>query len=70
LLRHSFQLESEAACIESAVECVLEAGHRTRDLAGPEASSLSTSEMGAKVADAARKLAGAREPVKRQERTA
>jgi len=70
LLRHSLQLESEAACIESAVEQVLEAGHRTRDLAGPGASSLSTTEMGAKVAEAARKLAGAREPGKRQERTA
>jgi 3-isopropylmalate dehydrogenase len=70
LLRHSFQLESEAACIESAVEQVLEAGHRTRDLARPEASSLSTTEMGAKVADAVRTIAGAREPVKRQERTA
>jgi 3-isopropylmalate dehydrogenase len=70
LLRHSFQLESEAACIESAVEQVLEAGHRTCDLARPEASSLSTTEMGAKVADAVRTIAGAREPVKRQERTA
>lgn len=54
LLRHSFQLESEAACIESAVEQVLEAGHRTRDLVGPDASSLSTTDMGAKVSDAAR----------------
>jgi 3-isopropylmalate dehydrogenase len=70
LLRHSFQLESEAACIESAVEQVLEAGHRTRDLARPDVSSLSTTEMGAKVVDAARTIAGAREPVKRQERTA
>ncbi len=32
LLRHSFRLEREPACIESAVQTVLGAGHRTRDL--------------------------------------
>jgi 3-isopropylmalate dehydrogenase len=57
LLRHSFQLEKEAACIESAVESLLDAGHRTRDLVGMEAESLSTSDMGQKVAEAARALA-------------
>jgi 3-isopropylmalate dehydrogenase len=54
LLRHSFRLEREAACIESAVQAVLGAGHRTRDLAQPGHASLSTSEMGRKVAEAAR----------------
>lgn len=34
LLRHSLQLESEAALVESAVQKVLQAGHRTKDLAG------------------------------------
>src|SRR5258708_11985897 len=35
LLRHSFHLEREAACIESAVQATLATGHRTRDLAQP-----------------------------------
>ena len=52
LLRHSFQLEREAACIESAVESVLDAGHRTRDIARNGQTALSTSEMGMKVAEA------------------
>ena len=33
MLRHSFQLEREAACIESAVSSVLNQGYRTADLA-------------------------------------
>ena len=54
LLRHSFQLETEAACIESAVARVLAAGHRTRDLAKPGHPALSTAEMGSKVSDGVR----------------
>jgi 3-isopropylmalate dehydrogenase len=54
LLRHSFHLEREATCVESVVEAVLEAGHRTRDLARGGQASLSTSEMGRKVAEAAK----------------
>ena len=54
LLRHSFGLEREAAAVESAVESVLAAGHRTRDLARGGQASLSTSEMGKNVAEAAR----------------
>jgi len=46
LLRHSFQLETEAAAIEVAVRDVLAAGHRTRDLAGKGRPSVSTKEMG------------------------
>ncbi|HMK23592.1 MAG TPA: isocitrate/isopropylmalate family dehydrogenase [Terriglobales bacterium] len=57
LLRHSFHLDREAAAIESAVESVLAAGHRTRDLARAGQPALSTSEMGAKVAEAAQTLA-------------
>jgi 3-isopropylmalate dehydrogenase len=60
LLRYSFKLEAEAACIESAVDTVLIAGHRTRDLAKPGQTALSTAEMGRKVADAVREHAGAR----------
>jgi len=50
LLRYSFKLEREAAGIEAAVAAVLNAGDRTRDLAKPGQSSLSTSEMGSRVA--------------------
>jgi len=35
LLRHSFQLEREAVCIESAVSSVLKAGSRSADLVHP-----------------------------------
>jgi 3-isopropylmalate dehydrogenase len=57
LLRHSFQMENEAACIESAVSDVLAAGDRTRDLAKPGQSGITTIEMGRKVADAVREHA-------------
>jgi 3-isopropylmalate dehydrogenase len=67
LLRHSFRLEKEAACIESAVESVLDAGHRTRDLVRDKETSLSTSEMGRKVTEAAKALAGEN---RRQEKSA
>jgi 3-isopropylmalate dehydrogenase len=52
LLRHSFKLEKEAAAIESAVTGTLAAGHRTRDLAKAGEPTLSTREMGSKVAGA------------------
>jgi 3-isopropylmalate dehydrogenase len=48
LLRHSFQLELEAASIETAVREVLADGARTRDLAGQELS-IGTKEMGERV---------------------
>ena len=51
MLRHSFQLNAEAACIEAAVETVLSAGNRTRDLAKPGQLTISTREMGNKVAE-------------------
>jgi 3-isopropylmalate dehydrogenase len=54
LLRHSFKLEIEAACIEAAVASVLAAGHRTRDLARPGQIALSTAEMGGKISEAVR----------------
>ena len=50
LLRHSFQLESEAASVEAAVRDVLAEGHRTRDLAAKADRSVTTSEMGKLVA--------------------
>ena len=46
LLRHSLNLEQPALAIEEAVESVLKAGHRTRDIAPAGAKSISTKEMG------------------------
>ncbi|MEX1022571.1 MAG: 3-isopropylmalate dehydrogenase [Dehalococcoidia bacterium] len=45
LLRHSCGLEEEAQAIEQAVTAVIEAGHRTADIAGAGASSMGTREM-------------------------
>jgi 3-isopropylmalate dehydrogenase len=56
LLRHSFQLEAEAASIETAVTQVLSSGHRTRDLVKPGQSALSTQEMGREVVAAVEEL--------------
>jgi 3-isopropylmalate dehydrogenase len=60
LLRYSFQLEAEAACIEVAVGSVLESGYRTRDLSHPGQSILTTTEMGTKVANALPRMAAER----------
>src|SRR5208283_1339943 len=49
LLRHSFQLEREAACVENAVSAVLNEGSRTADLARAGQRSVTTSEMGSRV---------------------
>ena len=51
LLRHSLGLEPEAAAVEAAVAAVLDAGHRTVDIAagGP---SIGTLEMGRRVLEA------------------
>ncbi|HET8827443.1 MAG TPA: 3-isopropylmalate dehydrogenase [Terriglobales bacterium] len=57
LLRHSFQLEEEAASIENAVKQVLAAGHRTRDLAEKDAASVSTEQMGDLVVEYLRSIA-------------
>ena len=48
LLRHSLGLENEARAIEAAVDNVLNAGHRTVDIAAG-GKSVSTSEMGSLV---------------------
>jgi len=49
MLRYSFNLDTEAASIEAAVEQTLAAGHRTRDLAAAGEPSLSTTEMGQRI---------------------
>src|ERR1700691_6035112 len=54
LLRHSFQLDEEATCIENAVSAVLNQGSRTSDLVPAGQHSVSTSEMGRRVAEAVR----------------
>ena len=54
LLRHSFQLEKEAACVENAVSTVLAKGARTADLAGKTHTAISTTEMGQRVVEAVR----------------
>jgi len=59
LLRHSFSLEGEAACIENAVSTVLAKGARTADLAGKAHSAISTAEMGRRVVEAAKTAASA-----------
>lgn len=51
LLRYSLSLEQEAAAIEAAVNAVLDAGHRTRDIAAGR-PSISTIEMGSHVVEA------------------
>jgi len=63
MLRHSFHLEAEAACIERAVSDVLESGARTADLARKQQPSTSTTDMGERVV-AAVKSAAASQVVK------
>jgi len=46
MLRYSFGLNAEADAVERAVEAVLDAGHRTADIAMKGEKALSTSEMG------------------------
>jgi 3-isopropylmalate dehydrogenase len=52
LLRHSFQLETEALCIENAVSAVLNQGSRTADLVQSGKTPTRTSEMGKLVLEA------------------
>jgi 3-isopropylmalate dehydrogenase len=54
MLRHSFQLEAEAVCMEKAVSTVLAQGARTADLASKAHPAISTAEMGQRVVGAAK----------------
>jgi len=54
MLRHSFELEREAASIECAVSTVLNQGSRTADLARDGQRSISTEEMGRRVLETVR----------------
>jgi 3-isopropylmalate dehydrogenase len=51
MLRYSFAENDAAAAIEKAVEAVLDAGHRTADLARPGDPTLGTVEMGRAIID-------------------
>ncbi|MFO0774393.1 MAG: 3-isopropylmalate dehydrogenase [Nitrospiraceae bacterium] len=46
MLSYSFQLEKEAAAIETAIVRTLDLGFRTKDIAGPGARVVGTTEMG------------------------
>ena len=61
MLRHSFDLEQEAADIELAIEHVLEAGYRTPDIAhGTGGYVVTTSEIGELVCEAVAEIADMR----------
>jgi len=52
LLRHSLGMDAAAVAVERAVWSVLEAGHRTGDIAGDRSQSIGTVEMGRLVREA------------------
>ncbi|MEW6682817.1 MAG: 3-isopropylmalate dehydrogenase [Nitrospirota bacterium] len=52
MLRHSFDLEDDAAAIERAVSRVLEQGYRTADIMQPGMTKTGTREMGGLIAEA------------------
>lgn len=52
LLRHSLELETEAQEVEAAVSAVLDAGHRTADIAVPGQPPATTREVGDLVIEA------------------
>jgi 3-isopropylmalate dehydrogenase len=51
MLQYSFNLHSEAACIERAAEAVLAAGIRTPDIQKPGVKAVKTKELGAAVVE-------------------
>ena len=51
MLRYSLGMESEALAVESAVDAVLSAGYRTKDLAQPGETALNTVEMTALIVE-------------------
>jgi len=54
LLRHSFEMEKEAQAVETAVGAVLDAGHRTPDIAAAGQKTVNTAAMGDLVVGALR----------------
>jgi 3-isopropylmalate dehydrogenase len=51
MLRYSFEQEAAAVAIEAAVEQVLAAGLRTRDIGSPDAKIVGTREMGERIVE-------------------
>jgi 3-isopropylmalate dehydrogenase len=51
MLRHSLSMAQEADVVEAAVDAVLSAGHRTRDLAKAGEKALNTTEMTALIVE-------------------
>lgn len=60
LLRHSLELEREAAALESAVANALRDGARSPDIAPPNVTGLSTQQVGDAVLQAFAALTGSR----------
>lgn len=60
LLRHTMHLEDEPSDIEAAIENVLDAGYRTRDIAGDADRFVSTTEMGQRVTESLAEVADRR----------
>jgi len=52
LLHHSLAMEAEAKAVEAAVAAVLDAGHRTADIATPDQPAVTTARMGDLVVEA------------------
>ena len=59
MFRHTFQLPKEAECIEAGVIAILKGGMRTPDLARPGERTVTTDEMGEKIAEFVRLAARA-----------
>jgi 3-isopropylmalate dehydrogenase len=59
MLRHTFNLQKEAECVEAGVNSTLMGGFRTRDLARSGERTVSTEEMGAQIAEFVRMAAPA-----------
>lgn len=66
LLRHTAGLEPEAREIEAAIASVLDAGHRTKDIAAAGQSTVSTEKMGELIADALASAAAGRSAAARK----
>jgi 3-isopropylmalate dehydrogenase len=62
LLRHGLRLAAPADAIDRAIEAVLAAGYRTRDIAGPGDRPIGTREMGERVAERVIEAADATRP--------
>lgn len=65
MLRHTFQLSTEAECVEAGVRSALKAGLRTPDLARGSEPTVKTNEMGEKIAEFVRSACAANASVAR-----